>query len=156
MNASVLNVEVSKTIRKPVDVVRRQFMDIEHHVRVGVHPKITYEVHSQTAEECRFRLETRVLGLRQVDENVLRRMPDGSVLIEVLSGNNAGMRILHLFEPQGAGATTATLKLSIPVSGIKKLLKPLFGLGVRKTVADALEEDRRDLEERGYPAHASG
>jgi hypothetical protein len=152
MSASVVNLAVSKTILKPVDLVRRQFMDIEHHIKVGVHPRISYVVHSQTEEECHFRLETKVLGMMQADENVLRRMPDGTVVSEVLSGSNVGMRIVHVFEPQGPQATIATLKLQIPVSGIKKLFKPFFAVGVRRTVARALEEDRRDLEERGYPS----
>lgn len=152
MSTSFINVAVSKIIHQPVDLVRRQFMDIEHHVRAGVHPRIRYVVHEQTDAGCRFRLETRVLGLAQADENVLRRMPDGSVVSEVLSGSNAGMRIVHLFEPQTPQATLATLQLQVPVRGIKKLFKPLFRIGIRWTLAKALEEDRRDLEERGYPA----
>ncbi len=33
---------------------------------------------------------------------------------------------------------------------IKRVLKPLFEIAIRKAVEKGLEEDRRDLEERGY------
>ena len=38
----------------------------------------------------------------------------------------------------------------MPVSGIKKLLKPLFAAALRKAIEKGLEEDRVDLEEHGY------
>jgi hypothetical protein len=42
--------------------------------------------------------------------------------------------------------------VEVPVVGVKRLLGPLFNVAVRKTTEKALEEDRIDLEERGYPA----
>lgn len=37
-----------------------------------------------------------------------------------------------------------------PATGIKRVLKPLFEIAIRKAVEKGLEEDRLDLEERGY------
>jgi len=43
----------------------------------------------------------------------------------------------------------------MPAVGIKRLLKPLFEMAIRRAVTKGLEEDRIDLEERGY-GQASG
>jgi len=87
----------------------------------------------------------------QVDEVVQRRGDDGTLESEVVDGMNKGLRLRQSFRPDGAGATEVRLDVHWPLTGIKAVLKPLFGLAVRKTLVKALEEDRRDLEERGYP-----
>jgi len=38
----------------------------------------------------------------------------------------------------------------MPVNGMLKLLTPLVRMGLRRDLSIALEEDRIDLEERGY------
>ena len=55
--------------------------------------------------------------------------------------------------PSAALAAAETLTPSLdeaPATGIKWLLKPLFEMAIRKAVKKGLEEDRADLEERGY------
>ena len=47
-----------------------------------------------------------------------------------------------------------TFRAEAPATGIKRLLKPLFEIAIRKAVKKGLEEDRIDLEERGYGAAA--
>lgn len=152
MPTPMLTTVVKKTICKPADVVARQFADIAHHVSRRVHPELNYVVHEQRDGFSRFQQRVRLLGMLQVDEISLGRRPDGSVVQETLSGTNAGMRISSRFTPLGESATEVTVTVEVPAVGVKRLLAPLFNAAVRKTTEKALEEDRIDLEERGYPA----
>jgi hypothetical protein len=147
----LLTTEVKKTIRKPLAVVAGQFGDIPHHVKRGVHHGIHYTVRSVDGETCRYEQRVRILGMMQVDENVIARQPDGSVVQETLSGTNVGMKISSFFRELGADATEVTVRVDVPKVGIKKLLAPLFNAAVRKTTEKALEEDREDIEVNGYP-----
>ena len=58
---------------------------------------------------------------------------------------------VSLPQQRGDDATTVRIHFDVPVTGIKRLLKPLLAMGVRKATVKALEEDRIDLERRGYP-----
>jgi hypothetical protein len=55
----------------------------------------------------------------------------------------------------GADSTLVTFHAEMPAIGVKRLLKPLFEMAIRRAVTKGLEEDRVDLEERGY-GQASG
>jgi hypothetical protein len=149
-NMTTIHVEVQKTIRRPVAVVGRQFGDIAHHARNRVHPDVAFTVIADEGDTCRFRQEVRVVGLLQSDELVQRRNPDGSLTAEVVAGANKGMRIVQAFTPVGDDATRVTFRADAPATGLKRLLKPLFERAIRNAVEKGLEEDRRDLEERGY------
>jgi hypothetical protein len=155
MDNDMLIIEVSKKIKRPVEVVRQQFGDIGHHARNRVHPRVKYTLLSEAEGVCRVRTEVRLLGLSQVDESVLRWEPNGELVSEVVSGDNAGSRVTHVFQVEGPDATIVHLKLEIPLRGLKKLFKPFSKFAVRQAVEKAFEEDRIDLEERGYPVPPS-
>jgi hypothetical protein len=149
---TTINVELRRTIRHPLAVVSRQFGDIRHHSRDRVHPDIKFTVLSEDADSCRFRQEVKVVGMLQTDEVVQRRNVDGSLSWEVVDGTNKGMRIYQGFTPVSAQATMVTFRAEAPATGIKRVLKPLFEIAIRKAVEKGFEEDRVDLEERGYGA----
>lgn len=86
----------------------------------------------------------------QSDEVVPERTSDGALVADVVTGANVGLRIKQSFSPAGADSTVVTLRVEGPATGIKLVLKPLFEMAIRKTVEKGLEEDRVDLEERGY------
>ena len=151
---ATINVEVQATIRRPLAVVSRQFGDMRHHERHRVHPDISVTVLSEEGGDCRFRQEVRLLGMLQSDEIVQHRNADGSLSSEVVTGANKGLRIHQGFAPVGADATLVTFRAEAPATGIKRWLKPLFEMAIRKAVKKGLEEDRIDLEERGYGAAA--
>ena len=44
----------------------------------------------------------------------------------------------------------ATAQDEAPATGFKRVLKPLFEIAIRRAVEKVIEEDRLDLEERGY------
>ena len=149
---AMIVVEVQATIRRPVAVVSRQFGDMRHHARNRVHPDIQFTVLSEDGDDCRFRQEVRLVGILQSDEVVQHRNADGSLSSKVVAGANKDMRIDQAFASVGADATLVTFRAEAPATGIKRLLKPLFEMAIRKAVKKGLEEDRADLEERGYGA----
>jgi hypothetical protein len=138
-------------IGRPIDLVRRQFGDVRHHAERGVHRGVLFTVLSESVDQCRYRHETRVAGMRQIGEVVLTRQADGSQTNLFTSGSNTGMKITHDFRPDGSDATIATVTIELPVRGARRLLAPLIRLVVGRDLARGLEEDRLDLEEGGYP-----
>ena len=60
-------VEVSHTewIAAPVSKVRAQFADLRHHIAANVHPKLSFEVLSETDQSARFVQFVRLLGIKQ-------------------------------------------------------------------------------------------
>jgi Polyketide cyclase / dehydrase and lipid transport len=147
---AMINVEVQRTIRRPIAVVSRQFGDIQHHSKNGVHPAIKFTVLSEEGDTCRFRQEVKLAGMLQTDEIIQHRNADGSLDWDVVEGANKGTRIYQRFTPVGSDATMVTLRGAAPATGIKLVLKPLFAIAIRKAVEKGLEEDRLDLEDRGY------
>jgi hypothetical protein len=147
----LLTTEFAGTIRQPVDIVSRQFGDIHHHSRHRVHPDLTFTILSEQDGICRFRQEVRLMGLKQADEIVQKRLADGAIDSEVVAGTNQGMRLFQTFTPEGSDATNVRIRIEVPVSGVKKWFKSLFKAAVDSTVKKAFEEDRIDLEQRGYP-----
>ena len=123
----ILTVEVDKTIRRPIDTVRRQFGDMRHHEKYRVHPDIQFTVLSEEGNACRFRQEVSVLGMSQVDEVYQLRQPNGDIVSDVVVGTNQGMHIIQSFKPASEGATVIHFRLDMPISGIKRLLKPQIG-----------------------------
>lgn len=101
-------------------------------------------------ESVRFRQQASRIGMKQLDEIVRTRRPDGSLDSEIVDGTNNGSRLTQTFAPEGGDATRITLTFRMPATGVKRLLKPLFAAAIRKTLVDALEEDRFGLEVRGY------
>lgn len=146
----MIEVTVEQTIRRPLAEVSRQFGDVRHHAANRVHPKLTFEILSEQGDTIRFRQQVSLVGIKQTDEVVQTRRADGSLDSEIVAGTNKGSRIIQAFAPEGEAATRVTFTMQMPATGIKRLLKPLFAAAIRKTVLDAFEEDRYDLEVRGY------
>lgn len=152
MTHEMITVEVSRTIRRPLDVVRKQFSDMRHHEAHSVHPHIKLTVLDEQDGVFRLKQEARLLGfLTQTDELTQKFLPNGELFSDVIQGANQGMQISQTFEAEGDGATRIRVCVRVPAVGAKKLLKPIFAFAIRKTVEKGLEEDRRDLEETGYP-----
>jgi hypothetical protein len=150
MSKHVFVVSASTRIARPIDVVRRHFSDVDHHVRNPVHPAVVFTPLADSGEERRFRKTIRVLGIPIVDEVVLRRQTDGSITEDSVAGPNTGMRMISSFRPDGPDLTTTTLTVEMPVPGLKKLVAPLLRSFVLRRLQQALEEDRRDLESGHY------
>jgi len=146
-----LIVDYEGRIARPPAEVGAQFGDMRHHATNAVHKGIDFAIHSDDGTTCRFRQSVRLLGMRQVDEVVLVRNADGSLTSDVVSGTNVGTRFIQRFVDDGKGGTVVHFRADLPVSGIKKLLKPLFRRAVYSTIDKAFGEDIVDLEQKGYP-----
>lgn len=139
-----------KLISRPIEVVQSQFVDMAHHASTRVHAAL--EVSNVRPQDggCRFTGRRRVLGMLQEDEFEVSRRADGSSTLRSLSGSNAGLVVTQAFEPVGPDRTRARVAVDMPLRGMLRLLAPLLRIGIQRDLATALEEDRIDLEERGY------
>ena len=139
-----------KLIARPVEVVQTQFVDMGHHASTRVHADL--DVSNVRAQEggCRFTGRRRVFGMRQEDEIEVLRRANGSSTLRSLSGSNAGLLITQEFESVGPDRTRVRTTVEMPLNGMLRFLAPLVRMGLQRDLATALEEDRVDLEERGY------
>ena len=151
MSDQVLVVSASTHIARAIDVCRRHFSDVGHHAKNRVHSGVEFTPLSDSDRECRFRKTIRFLGIPIVDEVVLRREPDGSIVEDSVAGPSTGMRLTSSFRADGPEVTT-TLTVHMPVPGSKRLTVPWLRLFIARRLTRALDEDRRDLEAGGYPS----
>jgi hypothetical protein len=151
MSDQVLVISASTHIARAIDVVRRHFSDVEHHVRNRVHPNVEFTPLRNSEDECRFRKTIRILGIPIVDEVVLKRQPDGSTTEDSVAGPSTGMRLVSSFSAAGPARTATTLTVQMPMRGSKRLAAPWLRLLIARRLSKALEEDRRDLEGGRYP-----
>jgi hypothetical protein len=151
-------VQHSQWIGAPVERVRAQFADLDHHIQHQVHPKLRFEVLERGPRSARFVQEVRLLGIRQRDVFERDIQPDGSLRDVSVEGFNRGGSLDFRFTPQPVAGREGTLvhiviRLPLPPV-IGGLLKPLLESQIRKEVRAAALEDRDDIES-GYPRTAN-
>jgi hypothetical protein len=148
---SSIVVRSEKLIARPIEVVQSQFVDMAHHASARLHP--TLEVSNVRPHEggCRCTWRRRVFGMIQEDDMEVSRRADGSSTLRSVSGSNMGLLITQAFQPAGTDRTRVEVTVDLPVRGMLRLLAPLTRIGLKRDLAAGLEEDRVDLEERGYP-----
>ena len=150
MSSQVLVVSASTSISRPIELVRRHFTDVEHHMMNPVHPGVVFTPLADSSDERCFRKTIHILGIPVVDEVVLRRQPDGSITEDSVGGPSTGMRLISSFRADGPDLTATTLTVEMPVPGLKRLAAPLLRRFVLRRLTKALDEDRRDLESGRY------
>jgi tellurite resistance protein len=150
--ADSIRITASLRIERPAEVVRQQYRDIDHHIRMNVHPDIRYQWEPAPPGHRKIRTTFRILGVPQYDVSELEDAEDGSFLIRYLEGTNAGMVLVHRFVPLGPEATQVELTADAPATLARKLLGPLFAAGARQVMRKALAEDKRDLEQGNFTA----
>lgn len=147
---AVITVQSEKIIARPIAVVQSQFVDMQRHATTGVHADLA--VSNVRAQEggCRFTGRRRVFGFVQEDEMEVIRDVAGNSTLRSISGSNVGLLISQQFKSVNADCTRLHITVDMPVRGALVLLTPLLRLALKRDLEVALEEDRRDLEERGY------
>jgi len=135
-------------IARPIDVVRRQFVDMEHHCTGKVHADLSVMNVRRGGDKCTFTGRRRVFGMLHEDEIEVTSHADGSSTLRSLSGTNAGLLVTQNFEALGPQSTRVTVKVEFPVKGFMRLLGPLVKLGLQRDAEVALREDKADLELR--------
>ena len=143
-------VKSEKVIARPIDDVRSQFVDFAHHERAAVHKGFQVSNVRQSGAGCTYTGRRRVFGMLQEDQFEVRVDPDGGSTMRSVSGPNAGTTIKQAFQSLGPERTLVRLEVDMPLKGLSRLLAPLMRVGIQQDLKTALEEDRVDLEERGY------
>lgn len=146
-------------IAAPVDTVRAQFADLDHHIRRNVHPKLRFEVLERRPDGARFVQELRLLGIRQRDVFERRLTPDGGIEDRSVEGFNRGGELRFAFRPamrDGREGTEVHIDIRLPLPPVVGgLVKPLLEAQVRRELQAAAHEDKLDIEDRGYAAPAA-
>jgi len=146
---STISVTVSEVIQRPLEEVRAHFADIPYHAQAHVHPEFAMVVLTISNRRCRFRQETRLLGMKHVDDIVNIMLDNGDLLSEVVAGSNRGLEIHYSFAPAPEG-TLVTVRVEIPNGTVRHYLRRVIELGVRRAALRTLAQDRRDLESGRY------
>jgi hypothetical protein len=150
--ADTIHITASLRMERPVDEVRAQYRDIDHHIRNNVHPSIHYQWEPSAPGERKIKTTFRILGVPQFDISLLEDAEGRFVRDSLPEGSNAGMVLVHKFVPLGSEATDVQLFADAPSSIGRKLLGPLFVAGARQVMKKALAEDKRDLEKGAFQA----
>ncbi|MEO6576760.1 MAG: hypothetical protein ABIP89_23135, partial [Polyangiaceae bacterium] len=151
-----IEIHAGETIRRPLEQVRGQYGDIDHHIRHNVHPGITFTWVDGKDGTRLVRTEFSLLGLKQFDLTQFVDAPDGTLLLNHLEGANTGTIIEHRFRAVDETTTEVELVARVPATTGRRLLGPLFRFGVKQILVKALGEDKKDLEGAGYRAGAAG
>lgn len=142
-------------IAAPVETVRAQFADLDHHIRRNVHPALRFEVLERRTDGARFAQEVRLLGVKQRDIFERRVAPDGSLLDTSVEGFNRGGSLRFRFageQRDDRPGTTVQITIRLPLPPVVgALLRPLLESHVRREVRAAALQDKADIEDRGYP-----
>ncbi|MBL8325557.1 MAG: hypothetical protein JNJ89_11435 [Rubrivivax sp.] len=146
-------------IAAPEATVRGQFADLEHHIAANVHPKLSFRILAQGPLAARYEQRVKLLGITQRDVFERRFSADGSMVDTSIEGFNRGGSLSFAFRPEsrrGVGGTLVRITVRLPLPPVLgPLVRPLLQAQVRKELAAAAAEDKRDLESGGYrPAQA--
>lgn len=146
-------------IAAPIDTVRSQFADLQHHIDAQVHPKLTFRTFDAApGAPLRYEQTVRLLGIAQRDVFERRFGADGSMTDTSIEGFNQGGSLSFRFRRVQQGDRPGTLvqitvRLPLPpvVGGV---LKPLLEGQIRRELRAAAAEDKNDIEQRGYQPRA--
>ena len=147
---SSIQIQAETIIARPIEVVRAQFMDLAHHMDAGVHPTFQFSDVRKIEGGYRYKTSRRLLGVVHRDEYEQLVHGDGHVTSRVVAGTNEGLLLTDRFEAVEGGGTRVTATMELPVRGLLSLIAPLVRMGAQRDLRLALEQDRVDLEERGY------
>lgn len=139
-------------------VVRAQFGDLDHHIKAAVHPKLSYRVLAPVAGRQRFEQKVRLLGIVQRDVFEREWLADGSLRDTSIDGFNRGGSVHFTFMPaevDGRSGTDVVIRVRLPLPAALVWLAPLLRAQVLREVTAAANEDKADIERRGYAPESS-
>jgi hypothetical protein len=144
-------------IGAPIETVRSQFADLDHHISANVHPRLRFQVMPRIGGRERYLQEVKLLGLRQRDvfERVIA--PDGTMTDTAVEGFNKGGSLVFRFAPAQRGERAGThmrVTVRLPVPRLLRWLTPVLEAQVRRELLAGVEQDKYDIEVRGYQPRA--
>jgi len=146
-----MKITASAEFAAPVDLVRAQSNDMEHHISRNVHRKLNLNSLSSTDGALEYYQEIRVLGFVMRDKIRHRTLADGSICLSYSGGISNGAELIIKLDSLGESRTAVHQTYTLPLSGLKIMLAPLIRPILKRALYQALEEDRVDIEVRGYP-----
>ena len=138
------------TIAAPVELVRRQFGDIDHHARSHPHRGVRFDVIDSTSEQTHYRQTSRVGPFRISQTLTLAHTATGPLVNTVTAGPFSGGTITFAIAFETADTTRVDARLSATTTGIEALIGRITRRRLQRTLAAALDEDRIDLESGKY------
>ena len=138
-------------IQRPIEMVRGQFLDLQHHATNRVHPDIEIVDRQRDGDAWVYTQGQRVFGRLRRNHVRLESTSDGSVRLSWLSGPDHGTCQIVTFEALGEASTRVRTTTTIPLSGLMSLMRVLVEKQATRLAVQALEQDRADLEQFGYP-----
>ncbi len=149
---TILDVSADIEIERKPDVVRRQFADVAHHERTGVHRGVRFGVIDDDGRRCRYRQLSRLGPVTLEQKLLLVRTDAGPLVNTVVAGQFSGGTISFEIQPAPDHRDHALVgaRLVAEVNGARALFAPILRRSVAKALRRALEEDKLDLEEGGY------
>ncbi len=152
---ATLKYSVQQTFRRPLEVVHSHFLDMRHHIEHGVHHGVRYTILDETGGKQRVQQKLKVMGLPTTDLLLLYAGDEQTVVQDFIGGFFKGARLTVRFTRVTADVTRGNFEFDIPLPGWKGLVQSVIRGVLVKEIARALEEDRVDLEERGYQPRAA-
>ena len=151
--------EIAESIRieRPLAEVQDQFADLAHHEDAAPHRGVTFRILSDSPKACEYEQVTRVGPFRSRQRFVLDRTVTGfpaEQVNRIVAGPFHGGSITFAFRAEG-GATEVVAKVRHDPGPVVRLVSPVIGRVLRRSLAAALEEDRADLESGNYEATSS-
>jgi hypothetical protein len=146
-----MDITASGEIAAPVEVVRAQTNDIDHHINHDVHRKLHINSLSLNGEVLEYFQELRFFGFTIRDQVIQQTLSDGAICISYSGGIMNGAKLSISLSRSGESKTTVHQTLTLPSKKLNTLLAPFLRPLLKKALLLALEEDRVDIEEKGYP-----
>lgn len=156
MSESFVEVSAEVEVARSLAACRAQLLDIDFYIRSHVHAGVRYGWIDP--ETRRFGTAQAVLGLEQHDVwTIAVDEEDDHVIVQRSDPERGSGALLtyRLSEIDGADRTRLVLDARYPSSTLRRLLGPLWKLGLRKLLQRQLEEKRRSME-GGYQGGAAG
>jgi len=119
-----------------------QFEDLEHHNTHAVHDGLTWTVLEQDGQERIIRVGRKTARLFWKDEDLV---------LFITAGPGKGSTIYHRFKEVSNNETEVEMAYEVPLPRLLCFLAPLVRWMLHRDIKRGLLEDKRDLEEHGYP-----
>ena len=135
--------------------MQRQFGDVAHHERTGHHRGVTFLLDRDDGRSCHYRQETKVGHLTLRQSFVLDRDDPTHQVNRLESGTLSPGSITFDIAERGPDETEVTATLTSESTSLAaRLAAPLLRAGLGRALAQALDEDRDDLESGRYAHRA--
>ena len=146
-----MEITASAEFAAPIQLVRDQSNDIDHHIAQNIHKNLNLNSLSKNGEVQEYYQDIRLLGFVFRDKIIHKTLDDGSISLSYSGGLSNGAELVIKLSSIDESRTLVHQTYRAPLTGLKSLFGPIVGFLLKKALYRAFEEDRVDIEELGYP-----